>query len=97
MTATLYTLQDAIREINQLEKAAEITPDIERATDLYQYAISICNNLNFNHRAAIIHCKRADLELKHGNRYLVAAIQDADESIEKDPDYLMVRIICMAL
>ena len=70
-----------------------MSPDVERAIDLYQYALSICSSLNFNHRAAVIHCKRADIELKHGyRRYLQAAIEDADASIEKDPDYVMVCI-----
>ena len=84
------TIQEAIREISQLEKAAERTTDIDRIIDLYQYALSICDSQNFTHRAATIHCKRADIELRHGYRYLQEAIHDADDSIEKDPDYLMV-------
>ena len=89
-TYTIHIFQDAIREIKQLEKAAEYTPEVERAIDLYGYAISICNSLNFSHRAAELHCKRADIELKYGHRYLQAAIEDVDESIEKDPDHLIV-------
>ena len=69
-----------------------MTSDVERAIGLYQCAISICSRINFNHRAAEIHCKRADIELKQYRRYLQAAIEDADASIEKDPDYLMVCI-----
>ena len=89
----MHVLQEAIREIGQLEKAADVTPDAERAIDLYQYAISICKSHNFTHRAAVIHCKRAELVLKRGHRFLHLAIEDADESIQEDPDYLKVNLL----
>ena len=86
------TLQEATQQIKLLEEDAELhlTTDVERALHLYQNAISICDSFSFNYIAAKIHCKRAEIELNHAHRYLEAAIKDADESIGKDPDYLMV-------
>lgn len=91
----LSWLQQASQEIKQLEEAAELEViiSVERGLHLYQNAISICNSFNFTNRAAKIHCKCAEIELNLGYRYLQAAIEDADESIKKDPDHLMVCII----
>lgn len=63
--------------------------EFQRIIDLYDYALGICYSHNFTNRAAQIHCKRAEVLFKIG--HLQEAIQDADCSIDKDPDHLEVQ------
>ena len=81
-------MQEAIREVGRLEKLAEQTTDPERAFNLYESALDICRSYDFKHPAAKIHCKRAERAFKVGDLQL--AMQDADSSIDNDPDYLEV-------
>lgn len=81
-------MQIAIQEIERLEKSAEQTTNPERAFNLYECALGICSSHNFKHRAAKIYCKRAERAFKVGN--LQGAMEDADSSIDNEPDYLEV-------
>ena len=51
----------------------------------------MCRHHGFLNRAAIILCKRASYGLKHGK--LEDAINDADNCITTDPDFLEVSLI----
>lgn len=84
----LHWLQIAIQEIRRLEDNAEKTTNPDMAFNLYERALGICSSHNFKHRAAKIYCKRAERAFKVGN--LSGAMQDADSSIDNDPDYLEV-------
>ena len=60
-----------------------------RVYDLYDQALIMCTHHNFVTRAATILSKRASYGLEHG--MLEVAINDADNCITTDPDYLEVN------
>lgn len=74
--------------IDKYESAAERAVDSTRRFKLYEDALEICRRHDFIQREARIHCKLAEFTLKSGD--FKRAMQEADFSINKDPDYLKV-------
>ena len=89
-----YTLRNILKEATEstrrLEALAELSTNPRRVYDLYDEALSICRYHNFVNKAAIILCKRASYGLEHG--MLADAMNDADNSITIDPEYLEVSL-----
>ena len=83
-------MQEAIQRIRRLEEEAERCRRAEEAFDLYACALRMCDSHRFHETAAKIYCKRAGLAFKKGN--MAMAMQDADNSINTDPDYLEVNL-----
>ena len=59
--------------------------------DLYDEALIMCRHHGFLNRAATILCKRASYGLEC--KLLEVAMNDADDCIATDPDYLEVSLI----
>ena len=74
--------------LDRYESAAERTVDSSRRFQLCEDALEICRRHDFIQREAKIHCKLAEFSLKSGD--FKRAMQEADFSINKDPDYLKV-------
>lgn len=77
-----------MKQIEQLVEAAEHSKNPDRIIGLYGRALSICNSHGFRRREAEIYCKRAKYAFKR--QKFEDVMQDADESIRIDPDYLEV-------
>ena len=90
-------MQEAIQYIRHLEEEAERCRRPEDAFNFYERALGICNECalsignshTFNKTAAKIHCKQAGLAFKTDNMGI--ALQEADNSINRDPHYLEVN------
>ena len=84
-------IQEANEEIKRLEGMAELSTQPLEVCNLYEQALAICRHHGFVNTASKILCKRASYAMKHD--MLDDAINDADNCITADPDYLEVSLI----